>query len=259
MEAIAPAIEPAEAGTPGDGDISSTSASNGGSRKNQIVPYIRRIELASRVLEKNRIVTHGDSLASRTFDVLRTQIVQEMYEKGWRCLGITSPGIGCGKSTVACNLAISIGRLMDRAPVLIDLDFRKPSVSRYLGLRSETGILDVLNGDASHMDALVHATIGRSSVMVLPVKEKVPHSSDWIAIDAMTELVDAIKRDFPSRLILFDLPPVLAGDDVISMLPRLDALLLVTACGASKLEELGECSRLLDRKPVIRVVVNRFR
>jgi protein-tyrosine kinase len=53
------------------------------------------------------------------------------------------------------------------------------------------------------------------------------------------------------------LPPMLLGDDVISILPRMDAVLLVTGVGSSSVADIKECQKHLERVPVVRVVVNK--
>jgi hypothetical protein len=73
----------------------------------------------------------------------------------------------------------------------------------------------------------------------------------------MNSLLQAIKRDFRSRIVMFDLPPLLLGDDVISILPRMDTVLLVASAGSSTLTDIRECQKHLQRTPVVRLVVNK--
>src|ERR1700742_1644987 len=83
-----------------------------------------RVRLNPLVLEANRIVAHGGLDAqSRYYDMLRTQVLQEMDRSGWQFLAVTSATSGCGKSVTACNLAISISRLPKPSVLLVDLDF----------------------------------------------------------------------------------------------------------------------------------------
>ena len=55
----------------------------------------RDVTLNAQHLEANRIIAHDLSdRRSRSFDMLRTQILQSMDQKGWQFLGITSPTEG---------------------------------------------------------------------------------------------------------------------------------------------------------------------
>jgi len=78
-----------------------------------------------------------------------------------------------------------------------------------------------------------------------------------MASQTMGALLQTIKRDFRSRIVIFDLPPMLLGDDVISILPRMDATLLIAGVGSTSLSDIKECQKHLQRSPVIRVVVNK--
>ena len=73
----------------------------------------------------------------------------------------------------------------------------------------------------------------------------------------MSTLLQTIKRDFRSRIVIFDLPPMLLGDDVISILPQMDAVLLVAGVGSTSVSDIKECQKHLQRTPVVRVVVNK--
>ena len=49
-----------------------------------------------------------------------------MSMQGWKRLAVTSPGPGCGKSTVTMNLAFALARQPDIRTLVIDLDLRRP-------------------------------------------------------------------------------------------------------------------------------------
>lgn len=221
---------------------------------------VRNIRLDPQKLSESRIVSFGDGdKNSRYYDMLRTQIVQEMDKKSWQFLAVTSPTPGCGKTVTACNLAMSIARLAERSAMLVDLDLRKPKVTEYLGIPSGPGegVLSVLESRASLLSAVVQASVGPNSVMVLPGSHCASGSSEWMASDTMGTLLQSIKREFRSRVVIFDLPPILMGDDVITILPRMDAVLLVTGVGQTSVADIKECQKHLQRTPVVRVVVNK--
>src|ERR1700692_2111588 len=48
-------------------------------------------------LESNRIIAHDDTdPRSKSFEMLRTQVLQSMDQKNWNVIGVTSPSPGCG-------------------------------------------------------------------------------------------------------------------------------------------------------------------
>ena len=116
----------------------------------------RVVTLNGEHLAKNRIVSFNkNNHLSLGFDILRTQIVDKMLKNGWRTMAITSPIADCGKTMVAINLAMSIAHHTDKTAMLVDFDLRRPSISKYLGLPSNTSLNDVLAGDAEITEALV--------------------------------------------------------------------------------------------------------
>ena len=141
--------------------------------------------------------------------------------------------------------------------LLVDLDLRKPMVAKYLGLGAQGGVLSVLEGRTPLASAVLQASIGPSSFLVLPGSVSAPNSSEWMASQTMGTLLQTIKRDYRSRIVIFDLPPMLLGDDVISILPRMDAALLVAGVGSTSVSDIKECQKHLQRTPVVRVVVNK--
>jgi len=222
------------------------------------VSSIREVRLNADHLEANRIVAFGGgSESGRYYDMLRTQVLQEMDKKNWQFLAITSPTAGCGKTVTACNLAMSIARLPERSALVVDLDLRKPRVASYLGLPKSEGVLGVLEGRSPISSAVVKASVGPNSLFVLPGAGLSSGSSEWMASQTMTALLQGIKREFRSHTVIFDLPPMLLGDDVISIFPRMDAALLVTGVGSSSVADIKECQKHLERVPVVRVVVNK--
>ena len=218
---------------------------------------LRAAQLDSAYLESMRIVAHGLGLQGRYYGMLRTQVLQEMDDNGWQFLAVTSATAGCGKSVTSCNLALSIARLSERSVLLVDMDMQKPKVAEYLGIPVEKGLLSVLQNDTGLASALVEARLDRSKLLVLPGEVCRSGSSEWMASQAMTSLLQILKREFRSRIVILDMPPLLLGDDVISVLPQLDAVLLIAGVGQTSLAEIKECHKHLKNTPVVRVVVNR--
>jgi protein-tyrosine kinase len=218
---------------------------------------IKAVQLSPIHLESTRIVGHGAGLQGRYYDMMRTQILQEMDDNGWQFLAVTSATAGCGKTVTACNLAMSIARLAERSVLLVDMDMQKPKITEYLGIKNQEGLLSLLEGELSLANVVVEAIIGRNKLLVLPGEVCRSGTSEWMASQTMATLLQTIKREFRSRIVVFDMPPMLLGDDVISVLPQMDAVLLVAGIGNTSVADIKECHKHLKTTPVVRVVVNR--
>jgi protein-tyrosine kinase len=217
----------------------------------------QEVELDFAYLQSRRIVAYdGKDLRSRSFDMLRTEILGSMDLKGWKTLAVTSPTPNCGKTLIAINLALSMAREPERQVFLTDLDLRKPQIASCLGLKCGEGVLGVLEGRIEVDGAIICARAGGSRLEVLPTAPS-PNASDLVGSSAMKTLLQDVMGLGQSRIAILDLPPLLTGHDVISILPQVDCVLLVAAVGTSKVSEIEECKKYLQATDVVRFVLNK--
>jgi Mrp family chromosome partitioning ATPase len=190
--------------------------------------------------------------------MLRTQVLQSMGVGGWKILGVTSPTPGCGKTLTAINLAFSTARQSDQPVVLVDLDLQKPQIAKSLGLTlsPEGGVLDLLEERTILQRAAVTVRAGKQRLVVFPT-DATKTSSELMSSRAMRNLLQDLRKTYPSHIIILDLPPILSSDDVIAVLPQIDCVLLVAAVGHSKVSEVEECNRHLQSTHLVRLVVNK--
>jgi Mrp family chromosome partitioning ATPase len=106
-------------------------------------------------------------------------------------------------------------------------------------------------------DAIVEARIGKHKLLVLPCERSTSDSSEWMASRQISSLLQALRKDFSSHIIVVDLPPILPSDDAISILPQLDCALFVAAVGVSKLSDIEQCNKHLQAVEVVRVILNK--
>jgi protein-tyrosine kinase len=218
----------------------------------------QEIQVSSSHLLGHRIVSHnGVDQRSRPYDMLRTQVLRSMDTSGWTIMGVTSPTAQCGKTVTAINLALSIARQREQSAVLVDLDLQKPRVADYLGLTTpDGGVLGLLEGRASLQSVAISVRAGNQQFAVLP-SAATRESSELMGSRAMGNLLQEIRKRYPSHIVILDLPPILSSGDVIALLPQIDCVLLVAAVGHSKASEIEECTRHLKSTPLVRLVVNK--
>lgn len=218
--------------------------------------YTRVVKLRKEHLEKSRIVAFDKSDPKcMTFDLLRTHVLQKMQENGWRTLAITSPTPEAGKTVVAINLAMSIAQQTNKTAMLVDFDLRRPKVGAYLGIHMEKSLNDLLDGTAELRDVLVNPDIPR--LVVLPTKNSVKHSSETLSSKKTADLIKDLRERYHSRIVIFDLPPLLVTDDAIALLPQIDCVLMVVANGMSTEHEIEDSLRLLPLENLIGTVLNK--
>lgn len=222
-----------------------------------VIEYSRTetVALDAEHLDALHVIAHRKvHPASHAFDVLRTQVLHKMSENGWRTLAITSPTAQSGKTLVAINLAISISQQTDRTALLVDFDLRRPSVATTLGLNRTLSLNNVLSNTCEVPEALVHPDIDR--LIVLPTNEPVPNPSEVLSSGRVADIVQDLRNRYSERIIVFDLPPVLAADDVMAVLPRMDCVLMVIGNGVSSEKEIEVSMERLRKANILGVVLN---
>lgn len=207
-------------------------------------------------LREKRIITEQQNGISDAYRVLRTQVLQRLNEKNWNTLAITSPGNGAGKSLTAINLAISLAREVDNTVLLIDANLRSPKLDKYFDFHAEYGLSDYLLHDKPLGEMLVNPE-GVSRFVVLPAGRAIANSSEMLSSPKMQRLVEEVKHRYPSRIIIFDLPPLLESSDTLAFIPNADATLLVIEEGKTQETELKQAFELLQGNEVIGTVLNK--
>ena len=216
----------------------------------------RVVRLHKEHLENNRIVAYDKSNPMCvTFDLLRTHVLQKMEENGWRTLAITSPTPEAGKTVLAINLAMSIAQQTNRTSMLVDFDLRRPKIGTYLGLHVDKSLNNILDGTAQLPDALVNPDMPR--LVVLPTMSPVKNSSETLSSKKIGDLILDLRERYKSRIVIFDLPPLLLADDAIALLPKIDCVIMVVANGMSTKREIEDGLRLLPAEKLIGTILNK--
>ena len=176
---------------------------------------------------------------------------------GWHRVAITSPGPACRKSTVALNLAFSLGRQPDLRTILCEMDLRRPSLARLLGLRTKHSFARVLEGAAPlSTQALRHGPNLAIASQTSPARRP----AELLHSPAVATVLDAIKTDWNPSVLIFDMPPMLANDDALAVMGQMDCALIIAAAESTTIAEIDRCEReIASQTNVLGVVLNKCR
>ena len=221
------------------------------------ISQTQTITVDDAVLRENRIVT---GLQPGPFtdanNLLRTQVLQRFKENNWNVLAITSPGEGEGKTLTAINLALSIAREVDYTVLLVDANLRHPWMLEHLGMAHRKGLSDYLTDDTPIAELLIKP--GRvEHLVILPGGRPLINSAEMLNSPKMAQLVKDMKSRYHSRIIIFDLPPVLSSADALAFSPYVDAALLVIEEGTTQKHEIEHAVELLSSTNIIGTVLNK--
>lgn len=208
-------------------------------------------------LERSRIVTLAGGRAASPFDVMRTKLLQQMRANNWRRLAITSPSAACGKSMITLNLGFSLARQTDIRTIVAELDLRRPSLGKTLGVTQPHSFARVLAGEAGLAEnALRHS----HNLMLATNQSSSRNPAELLNGAGVPSILTRIEATYAPDLIIFDMPPMLVSDDAMAFIGQVDCVLLVAAAEATTIKEIDACEReLASQTNVMGIVLNKCR
>lgn len=224
--------------------------------KDIIFSETKTLEINPRIMAERLVLARQKhNPISDLFRLLRTKILKQLNSNNWNSFAITAPTQDAGKTMVSVNLAIAIAMEVNQTVLLVDMDLRRPKIHWYFDFNVEKGLYDYIVSDIPLSDVLVHPGIER--LVVLPGRGEPSGPSELLSAPKMKHLVDDIKNRYKSRIVIFDLPPVLSVDDVLICMDYFDAALLVVEDGAHKPEEITKSLQMLSGTQLLGMVMNK--
>ena len=213
-------------------------------------------EITTKHLSLNRIITYDDSDSNiESYRLLRTQFIRKMKSDDLVTLGITSSNAGEGKSLTAVNLALSLAKSSELEVILIDGDIARPTVHKLLGIDTEWGLIDVIKETVELGSVILKLNI--PNLWVIPGRFERLSLLDQTSSSRIDSLISSIVNA-PGRVVIVDLPPVLAKDDTLAIAMHLDAIILIVEEDSTRTKELTRSVELLEPCNLIGTVLNKY-
>lgn len=191
------------------------------------------------------------------YKVLRTQLRQIGQQKNWNTVMVTSASPNEGKTVTSINLAATFAREYNQTVLLVDADLRMQMIHRYLGYRSQLGLLDYLEDKAAMNDIITWPEIDKFTI--ISGDRVVDDSSELIGSPRMHSLMVELKQRYDDRFIIFDAPPILGVADTLAFAPLVDCIIIVVGAGVTNRQNLKEAIELLPQEKIAGFVLNRFK
>ena len=172
------------------------------------------------------------------YRVLRTNVMFSLPGEGCKCVGVTSPAPGDGKSTTAANLAIALSQIGKRV-ILIDCDMRLPTVATTFDIPAAPGLSDFLVGQARIEDAVRRCNT--HGISILPSGNLPPDATGLLEDRQLDSLFSALKKIFD--YIIVDLPPVNTVPDAMILSKYMDGFLIAVREQKTKHREVDQMLR----------------
>jgi capsular exopolysaccharide synthesis family protein len=207
-------------------------------------------------MEHNRVLPQvADQAALRAYKILRTRLLQRLSANHWKSVAVTGTESGEGKTLTAINLSIALAQDPNTRVCLVDLDLQRPQVAAQMGLGFEFGLGEYLLGSCEAQQIIYESGIPR--LVVIPNSKMFEHSSEMLAGARTLELLRVIEAEMPHHIVIFDMPPLLLADDVLTFAPQVDGVLLVVAEGMTQRAMVEKAREILADMNLVGVVLNR--
>ncbi|RPI57371.1 MAG: polysaccharide biosynthesis tyrosine autokinase [Acidobacteria bacterium] len=171
-----------------------------------MLPYVGKRALKGRSL----LLTHGvPAPYAEACRALRTNVLASAGGgTTGRSLLVTSAAPGDGKSIVAVNLAVALGRSGGRV-LVIDADLRRPVLHQVLECEQRPGLAEVLTGKRKPSEAIVATR--SPGVWLLPSGAGIASPSEQLGSRRFSEFLARVGESFD--WVIIDSPPVMAVTD----------------------------------------------
>jgi capsular exopolysaccharide synthesis family protein len=193
------------------------------------------------------------SKVAEQYKSTRTNLFFLMKNTGKKILLVTSTHKGEGKTTSALNLAIAMAKGDERV-LVIDANFRNPSVHAAFNQPNENGFLDVMKENITFEEA-VHSTYIKD-LDVLMCGDLSASSLEVINSNRIASFLEEISNKYDR--IVIDAPPVLEAAEARFLASRCDGVIMITNRYVTKMEEFAKAKRALEvaNANVVGVVLN---
>jgi capsular exopolysaccharide synthesis family protein len=163
-----------------------------------------------------------DQRVSEQYRLIRTKIVQHPAHP--KMLIVTSPGPGDGKTVSSLNIAGILALRDDANVLLIEADFRRPTVSNKLGLPNEPGLANCLSGSCTLQDAIIRVE-QFPNLYVLPVGKSVVNPAELLDTERWESVCAKVRGHFD--YVILDTPPIGSVADYALIEAKCDGVIVV--------------------------------
>jgi capsular exopolysaccharide synthesis family protein len=177
---------------------------------------------------------------TESIDSARTMLLRNTSVDSMRFVMVTSALGNEGKTTLACQLALSLARSGQKT-LLIDGDLRQPNVHEVFDIAEAPGLCEVLRGEAE-LDLAVKPA-STKGLSILPAGLTDPQVLKLLSSGEGTQLFEELKKRYD--LIIIDSSPILPVADSLLLAQHVDGVILSIRRDVSRVGKISDaCERL---------------
>jgi polysaccharide chain length determinant protein (PEP-CTERM system associated) len=203
-----------------------------------------------------------DSMATEQYRVLYTKLNDINENSSGKVFAITSSIRGEGKTLTALNLSIVMARDFGKKTLLLEGDFKTPSLIKFIKQELQSDLVDILlskthiqSTTIPFADTLI--PFADDKLSILPAARSVNNSSGLVSSLSMRQLLRALKEQYD--FVLIDTPPILPLSDMNVFEEVVDGIVLVVRAQRTPKGALMKAFETLESDKILGFVLNDFR
>jgi protein-tyrosine kinase len=172
---------------------------------------------------------------------------------------VTSALEGDGKTFSSICLALSIAMERDKHVLYVDADTAKAEAGRMLGVPSTArGLIDVLENKGANVNDFIRPT-NVEKLRILPAGAVHAHANELLASERMRQLMLELSDEDPSRVIVFDSPPLLLTTEAAVLASFMGQIVFVVSADMTPQYAVTQAIEHIGEEKMVGMVLNRAR
>ncbi|HHV76820.1 MAG TPA: CpsD/CapB family tyrosine-protein kinase [Syntrophothermus lipocalidus] len=204
---------------------------------------------------ERELVTISDARSpmAEAFRTIRTNIHYASVDRELKTLLVTSPQPTEGKSTTASNLAVVMAQAGQKT-LLVDCDFRRPTVHRIFNLPNTQGLTNLIAEDAPLEGMVTNSVV--DNLYVLTCGPIPPNPAEMLASAKMQKFLETVAADYDK--VIIDSPPTGAVTDALILSSMVDGVILVVKSGETVIQAAKDAKEKLTNANahILGVIIN---
>ncbi len=219
------------------------------------LPLFRSKPAKSNLYGFNSVAQAPYSRFSDAMQSIKTAVDLASLGQELNSIGIVSPEPLVGKSIVASNLA-TLYSLAGARPLLLDLNFRNPSLSQGLAPNAKSGLLELVQGKGA--DGIVYQEQIEAFFLPLVGGRRITRALDLVGPGLLKQLIELLHKSYSP--VILDLPSLRAAPDTRAICAALDSNIIVAEWIRTHTDSVREAAASFEaaNAHLLGTVVNKF-
>jgi succinoglycan biosynthesis transport protein ExoP len=208
------------------------------------------------------VLQESDSFIAEQYRILYTKIIDLSKGNAHKIFAMTSALQNEGKTVTALNLAVVMAKDFGKRTLVLEGDFRRPSIPLYLKVDLEEGLVDILSSKSDLQSTMVPVAntlvpFADDNLAVLPAVRRTQSSTSLLSSSRLRDLFDVLREQYD--FILIDSPPILPLSDMNIFEDVVDGIVMIVRAESTTKDTVAKALDTLGTDKVLGIVLNDVR